>query len=238
MWAKRRSILFAVWIVALCVGLTASAQGSGDAAAGKKIFFDSGEDLDYPSCSLCHATVPTSQELAKTGHIRPAFPVYNTSQRGGWKNKPPSKKGPKSAGDAGNICVRAFQKRKKLPASDVADLNAFLASVSPGEAKPRKIKYAPKLPASLDGGNAAAGKKNVEAYCGGCHGKSDDHLQFELRKGRLKKRKVAMKVRGWIKDAKKKGGIRFKANNGQMSFFAKDRLPDKDLLDILAYLGK
>ena len=238
MQANRNSTFLVAWVVVVCAGLTVLAQDSGNADAGKKIFHDSGDDLEYPSCAHCHAVVSASEELAKTDHIRPAFPVYNTSQRGGWKNKPPSRKGPKSAGDAGNICVRAFQKRKKLPASDVADLNAFLASVSPGAAKPRKIKYAPKLPASLDGGDAAAGKKNVEAYCGGCHGKSDDHLQFELRKGRLKKRRVAMKVRGWIKDRKKKDGIRFKANNGMMSFFAKDRLPDKDLLHILAYIGK
>ena len=81
------------------------------------------------------------------------------------------------------------------------------------------------------------GQKKVQTYCGGCHGKSDDHLQSQLRAGRYNKQKVAMKVRGWIKD-KKTGKPRFKANNGMMSFFAKDRLPDKDLLDILAYLGK
>ena len=239
MRTNKHSTFLVAWVVAACAGLTVLGQDGGSADVGKKMFHDSGEDLDYPSCSHCHATVPAAEELAKTGHIKPAFPVHNTSKRGGWKNKAKSKKGaPQSAGNAGNICVRAFQKRKKLPASDVADLNAFLASVSPGAAKPRKIKYAPKLPASLDGGDAAAGKKNVEAYCGGCHGKSDDHLQFELRKGRLNKRRVAMKVRGWIKDSKKKGGIRFKAINGMMSFFAKNRLPDKDLLDILAYVGK
>ena len=242
MRTNRHSTFLVAWVVAACAGLAALGQDAGDADVGKKMFHDSGEDLDYPSCAHCHATVSAAEELAKTGHIRPAFPVYNTSGRGGWKNKPRSRKGaPQSAGDAGNICVRAFQKRKKLPASDVAHLNAFLATVSPGDATPRKILYGPKLPKSLDGGNAEAGKKKVETYCGGCHGKSDDHLQFELRKGRLKKKKVAMKARGWIKDKRKKkekGAIRFKADNGQMSFFAKDRLPDKDLLDILAYLGK
>ena len=237
MQIKRRSTFLVAWVVAAGAGLTVLAQDGGSADAGKTMFHDSGEDLDYPSCAHCHATVPASEELAKTDHIRPAFPVYNTSKRGSWKNKPPSEKGPKSAGDAGNICVRAFQKRTKLPAADVAALNAFLASVSPGEAKPRTIKYSPKVLTSFDGGDAEAGKKKIQIYCGGCHGPSDDDVQFELRKGKIKKMKVAMKVRGWVKD-KKKGGMRFKANNGQMSFFAKDRLPDKDLLDIIAYVGK
>jgi len=233
MLQARRFVVPVLFVFAVCVGLV-GAQGAGDAAAGKKIFTDSGEDLDYPSCAHCHATVDASKELEMTGHVRPAYPVFNTAGRGAWKNKPAGK-GPASAGDAGNICVRAFQKRKKLPASDVADLNAFLATVSPGEAEPRKIQYAPALPESLDGGNADEGRKKVEAYCGGCHGASDDHLQFELKPGRKPKLKVAMKVRGWVeKDGKRK----FQANNGMMSFFAKDRLPDEDLLDILAYVGR
>ncbi len=39
-------------------------------------------------------------------------------------------------------------------------------------------------------------------------------------------KKIAMKVRGWIKE----NGMRFKANNGMMSCFAKDRLPGSDRL--------
>jgi len=230
---NRTSLLLLVLVALLTAALTVSAQGGGSAEAGKKLFYDTGEDFDYPSCAHCHAIVDVKKELASTGHIRPAFPVFNTSGRGAWKNKPAGKLA--SAGDAGNICVGAFQKRKRLPEDKIADLNAFLATVSPGKAEPRKIKYAPKLPESLEGGDPAAGKKNVQTYCGGCHGKSDDHLQSELKAGKRPRIKVAMKVRGWVK---KKGKLRFKANNGMMSFFAKDRLPDKDLLDILAYLGK
>ena len=132
--------------------------------------------------------------------------------------------------------MRAFQKRKKLPAIQVADLNAFLATFSPGkDVKPRKIGYKPKVLTSFDGGNADAGKKNIVKYCAGCHGDTDDHIAFELKKGRVKKAKIASKVRGWIK---RKDKLVFKANNGMMSFFATDRLPDKDLLDIIAYVGK
>ena len=47
-----------------------------------------------------------------------------------------------------------------------------------------------------------------------------------------------MKVRGYIKDSKRKSGMRFKPNAGSMSFFAMNRLSDKDLLDIIAYIGK
>ena len=212
----------------------AVAQGGGDAAKGKRMFLDSGEDLDYPSCAHCHATVSARDEAKETKHIRPAYPVFDSSHRGAWKNKKQGAVG--SAADAGNFCVVAFQKRKKLPAGDLANLNAYLASVSPDkDVKPRKINYRPAIPKSLDGGDAKAGKGKVALYCGGCHGAGDEHIQFELKPKKKAKLKIAQKVRGY---ARKKGKITFAPNAGMMSFFAKDRLPDKDLLDILAYLGK
>ena len=237
----RRRFLVALLALLPAVGLialTAAAQAAGDPARGEKIFRDSGEDLDFPSCAHCHATIAADKEAKETGHVRPAFPVYDTSHRGAWKNSKPGK-GPASSGDAGNICVRAFQKRKKLPADQVADLNAFLQTLSPSkDVAPRRIRYAPALPGTFDGGDKARGKQRVQLHCGGCHGATDDHIQLTLKAGKRKKLAVAMKVRGWIKDKKAESGRRFKANNGMMSFFAKDRLPDADLLDILAYLGR
>jgi mono/diheme cytochrome c family protein len=231
-------VLAAFAVVVGVAGLQARAggEGEGDAEKGRKIYFETNE-LEFPSCAHCHATVPVDQELKQTGHIRPAFPVYDSSHRGAWKNQAAGKD-PKSAGDAGNICVKAFQKREKLEAAALADLNAFLLTVSPDkDVEPRKIHYAPKIPDKLDGGDAEAGAKKVQIYCATCHGKTDEHLQFELKPGRRDKRKVAMKVRGWVVD-KKTGKEKFKPNAGQMSFFAIDRLPDADLLDILAYVGK
>lgn len=226
-------------MILAAAGLFAMAvfAADGDIERGKKIFHGTGEDLDYPSCAHCHATVSAEDEL-KTGIVHSAFPVYNTSHRGAWKNK--KKGGVKSAAHAGRICTIAFQKRKKPGLNDeqLADLNAFLLSKSPSkDVKPRKIGYAPKLPASLDGGDAAKGKKNVEMFCSTCHGPSDDHLQSELKAGRGNKLKIAMKVRGYVTDRKTKKK-KFKANNGQMGFFAANRLSDEQLLDILAYLGK
>lgn len=213
-----------------------AAQDSRYALMGKKIFTDTG-DFDYPSCSHCHATVSVKEELKQTGKVKIAFPVFNTAHRGAYKNKKQGKY--PTSGDAGNTCVQAFQKRDKLPASDIANLNMFLLTVSPSkDVKPRKIKYAPRVLKNFDGADAARGKKNVEVFCSTCHGKTDDHIQFELRAGKFNKTRVAMKVRGYIKDSKKKSGMRFKPDAGQMSFFAMNRLSDKQLLDIIAYLGK
>jgi len=220
------------------VGLAASfAWAAGDVEKGRAIFNSTGEDFDYPSCANCHATVSAETELKETKHIRPAFPVFNTSHRGAWKNKKAGKL--PTAGDAGNICVKEFQKREKsLTASELEHLNAFLASVSPGtDVKPRKIMYAPKIPESLDGGDKDKGKVIVAQMCSVCHGPTDDHFQSELKPGRRKKMKVAMKVRGWITDKKTKK-LKFKADAGQMGFIAKNRLSDAQLLDVLAYLGK
>ncbi len=232
LWARP---LFVLGLV-LFVGLAASlALAAGDIEKGRKIFTGTGEDLDYPSCAHCHATVSPQTELKQTKRIRPAFPVFNTAHRGAWKNKKPGKL--KTAGDAGNTCVKAFQKREvSLTAAELENLNAFLASVSPGkDAKPRKIKYAPKIPKSLEGGNK--GKVIVAQMCSVCHGQSDDHIQSELKPGRRPKMKVAMKVRGWIRDRKTKK-LKFKADAGMMGFIAENRLSDAQLLDVLAYLGK
>ena len=234
--ASNRSII--ALGLAVVVGVAASvAWAAGDVEKGRKIFIGTGEDLDYPSCAHCHATVSPQEELSQTKHIRPAFPVHNTAHRGAWKNKKAGKV--KTAGDAGNICVRAFQKRKKgLTPDELANLNAYLASISPGkDVKPRKIGYAPKLPENLDGGDKENGKKIVAQTCLVCHGPSDDHIQSELKPGRRNKMKVAMKVRGWIRDKKTKK-LKFKANAGMMGFIATNRVSDQELLDVLAYLGK
>jgi mono/diheme cytochrome c family protein len=237
---KSNRTTLALGVALLAVAGFVSAQSAGDVEKGKKLFYDTG-DLEYPSCGHCHATVPVEEELKKNGKISIAFPVYNSAHRGSYKNshKKEDGKGPATSADAGNICVVAFQNRKKLPAADIAALNAFIASVSPDkDVKPRDIKYAPPVLESFEGGDAEAGKKNVAIYCSTCHGPTDDHLQFELKPGKAPKKKIAMKVRGYIKDAKRKSGMRFKPNAGQMSFFATNRLSDKDLLDIIAYLGK
>jgi mono/diheme cytochrome c family protein len=232
-----RSLLALIPPLVLLGGLTALAQGAGDIEKGRKMFVETGEEFDYPSCAHCHATVAPEEEAKSTGHIRPGFPVRDTAHRGAWKNK---KRGTlATAADAGNICVVAFQKRARLSPARLADLEAYLRANSPDrEVKPRKIGYNPALPASLDGGDAERGKKTVGLYCGGCHGKSDEHFAFNLRARSKKKRKVAMKVRGYIRDTRSESGMRFKPSSGMMSFFAKDRLPDRDLLDIIAYVGK
>ena len=229
----KRAGLLLFPILLLIAGLV-GAQGAGDAARGRKLFVDQG-DFDYPSCAHCHATVSVDQEIKKTGHVSIAFPVWNSHYRGAWKNIP-ADKGPKSSAEAGNFCVKAFQKREALPRQDLADLDAYIKTLSPDQnVKPRKIGYAPKLPENLDAGDPEAGKKKLLVYCDACHGKSDEHFQFELKPGKYKKLKIAMKVRGWVT---RKGKPVFKPNAGQMSFWARNRLSDKDLLDIIAYLRK
>lgn len=230
----RIGIVLGPVLIVVLAGLV-SAQGAGDAAAGKKLF-ENHNDFEYPSCSHCHATVSAEEELKKTGKVKIAFPVHNSSNRGAWKNKPAGKD-PTSPGWAGHTCAKAFQKIKGgLTKEQVANVDAYIKTVSPDkDVKPRKIKYAPKLPESLDGGDAEAGKKKIAVHCGTCHGASDDHLQFELKAGKFRKLKVANKVRGRYKI---KGEMKFAPYKGSMSFFAKNRLSDKDLLDIIAYLKK
>ena len=84
--ARTRPILVAGLV--LFVGLAASmAFAAGDVEKGRAIFTGTGEELEYPSCAQCHATVSAETELKQTKQLRPAYPVFNTSHRGAWKNK-------------------------------------------------------------------------------------------------------------------------------------------------------
>ena len=194
---------------------------------GRKIFLDTQGD-DYPSCADCHNTVPEAKETADAKHLGPGVTLFGAARRAGWRNRDTYR----NVADASQYCAKTWQERKNgFKAAQRTDLLAYLRSIGGTRALPRrKVKTKPKLTKDLGGGDAQRGKKIAIQYCGKCH--TDDGLSFKLEPHKKKKDLIARKVRGY--NAKRK----FKPQKGTMSYYTTQRLSDKDLRDIIAYLGK
>jgi mono/diheme cytochrome c family protein len=204
-------------------------EAKSPAERGRALFHDT-KGLEYPSCAMCHNLVPEAEERKKAKRLPPGVTLYGSAVRSGWRNRSTYA----DVGEASQTCAKLWQKRKKgLKAGQRADLVAFLKTLAPkGPLPMRKVQRTPKLLKESDGGDAELGKRLIGLHCSGCHGAKVDDFSSELKPNRLRKPVVARKVRGY--NAKGK----FKPQDGMMSYFTNDRLPDGDLKNILAYLGR
>ncbi|MHC4549030.1 MAG: c-type cytochrome [Planctomycetota bacterium] len=198
-------------------------------ARGRRLYLDT-QGLEYPSCAQCHSLLPAKDERKQAAHLGPGTTLFGAAVREGWRNMSTYA----DVGEASQRCAKYWQKRKGgLKPGQRADLVAFLKTQAPrGPLPRRKVERRPRLLESLAGGDAKRGARLVARYCTGCHNAADEALSFELKPRKKRKQLVARKVRGY--DAKNK----FKPQTGSMSYYTTDRLPDADLLDIIAYIGK
>jgi len=202
---------------------------SGDAVTrGEKVFRDRQDGL-YPSCADCHSLLPEEQE-AKAEHRGPGATLYGAAVREGWRNMNTFR----DVGEASQKCAKAWQKRKGgLDTGQAGDLGAFLRTHAPeGPLPKREVQRQPKLGKDLSGGDAEAGKRLAATWCVACHHEAEDALSFAFEPGKRKRDQVARKIRGYDS----KGA--FKPEEGSMSYFTNDRLPDDVLKHILAYVAK
>jgi mono/diheme cytochrome c family protein len=218
---------FGVLLALMILGL-ALADTTGSAERGEKLFHDRQEGL-YPSCADCHSLLPEEKE-EKAEHRGPAATLYGSAVREGWRNMNTFN----DVGDASQKCAKEWQKRKGgLDHDQRADLAAFLRKNAPeGPLPKREVQRRPTLLKDLTGGDADEGRKLVAIWCMGCHNQADDALSFPFEPGKRKRDQVARKVRGY--DANRA----FKPEEGSMSYFTNDRLPDDVLRHIVAYVGK
>jgi mono/diheme cytochrome c family protein len=202
---------------------------SDDAAKrGEALFRDRQEGL-YPSCADCHSLLPDEQE-AKAEQRGPGATLWGAAVREGWRNMNTFK----DVGEASRKCAQAWQKREKgLDAAQRKDLVAFLSKHAPAGPLPkREVGRQPKLLKDLAGGDPEEGKRLAAIWCMACHNEAEDALSFPFEPGKRKRDQVARKVRGY--DAKNA----FKPEEGSMSYYTNDRLPDDALKHILAYVAK
>ncbi|HEX5138420.1 MAG TPA: hypothetical protein VFY93_15700 [Planctomycetota bacterium] len=206
----------------------ALAEGDDPAARGERLFHDRQEGL-YPSCADCHSLLPEDKE-AEAEHRGPGATLFGAAVREGWRNMNTYK----DVGDASQKCAKSWQKRERgLNAAQRADLAAFLGKHAPeGTLPKREVQRQPKLGKDLAGGDPAEGRRLVTIWCVACHNEAEDALSFPFEPNKRKLDQVARKVRGY--DAKNA----FKPEEGSMSYFTNDRLPDDALKHILAYVAK
>lgn len=220
-----RRLLFAALLIGAVWAQDAAKQTAAE--RGRKLFNDTQDD-DYPSCADCHNVIPESEEAKKAKYLGPGVTLHGAARRAGWRNRDSFE----NVAEASQYCAKTWQERKNgLKAAQRADLLAYLKSIEGKKAlAKRKVKTKPKLLKEIGGGDAERGKKTAIRYCGRCH--QPDGLSFDLEPEKKKKDLVARKVRGY--NAKRK----FKPQKGTMSYYTIERLSDKDLRDIIAFLGK
>lgn len=218
--------------IVLLPGLFALGLAFADAGdpgeRGEKLFRDRQEGL-YPSCADCHSLLPEEKE-AKAEHKGPGATLYGAAVREGWRNMNTYR----DVGDASQKCAKSWQKREGgLDKAQQEGLVAFLKRHGPeGPLPKREVQKKPKLAKDLSGGDPEQGRRLVAMWCMSCHNEAEDAISFPFEPNKRKRDQVARKVRGY--DAKNA----FKPEEGSMSYYTNDRLPDDDLKHILAYVAK
>ena len=220
-------LLPALFVIATAWGEDKAPKTDPAVERGKKLFGER-EDEEYPSCADCHSVLPPDKEAKEAKFLGPGESLFGSARRAGWRNKDSYK----DVGEAAQYCAKTWQKKRKgLKAAALKDLVAYLKSVDGGKPLPmRKVERKPKLAKDISGGDAKNGEKLAKRYCAQCH--HPDGISFPLKKNGKKKDLILRKTRGY--DAKR----RFKPQRGTMAYYPTTRLSDKDLRDIIAYLGK
>lgn len=206
----------------------------GDASAGRK-YFETATVKNSMTCVTCHSfNEKDTMAVDGDGLIRAGFPIFASSHRSNIKNS-----GTNLAALGGNVCVIHFMGGESpgMPASDLANLDAFLKSGG-GRDHPtaNNIDY-PKstwtIPKSFDGGNAGRGQKLAVQTCITCHDVGDRKARFAKAGGPLEGgsykaeelNDLALQIRN--PDYK---------HNSEMPGYTDLRLSDQQLLDLIAWL--
>jgi mono/diheme cytochrome c family protein len=197
-------------------------------AEGQAVFAMPLSDGNSFACATCHAL----SEPSPDGLRRPGHPIGDATRRSQWKNG-------KAATflDAVNSCVTEWMVAPAWQPSDprFVALRSFLDSQAP-EGPAADLSYEIVLPPSdLGGGDFARGRSTFNQSCVVCHG--NDGL------GTLRGPKVAGSLRlpEYIASRIRTSGSTRSAvysglTGGVMPFWAKDRLSDAEVRDLVAFV--
>ncbi len=204
-----------------------------DASEGRFLFFDPGVGKNGVSCATCHAIV---EHEAKDGDglIRAGGTMFGVAKRKYWRGDQKRTAYPTLA-DAVDVCVQMFQGGNALQGRERLAMDAFLKSISPKA--DNAVQIEPELEADLDyarekymGGDADAGRALFYKACSSCHPRGGEGVGPAIRGKSVAD--VAKKVRegnGLIRGARK--------DTEWMPFYGANRLKDKQLADIAAWVS-
>lgn len=222
------------WLaLASIAALAACSQNSSmdsrsDHTSGQAVFENPLSDGNSFACATCHALSEPSLDALR----RPGHPIGDATRRSRWKNG-------KAATflDAVNSCVTEWMVAPAWKPSEprFGALRSFLDSQAPeGPAADLAYEIVPP-PSDLSGGDIERGRSTFNESCVVCHG--NDGL------GTSRGPKVAGSIRlpQYIAGRIRMSGSTSSAvypglTGGVMPFWAKDRLSDAEVRDLVAFI--
>jgi mono/diheme cytochrome c family protein len=200
----------------------------GEHALGQAVYEKPLSDGNSFACGTCHAL----HEPSADGLRRPAHPIGGATRRSRWKNGKAS-----TFLDAVNSCVTEWMVAPAWSATEprFVALRDFLDAQTPaGSAADLDYEIVPP-PSDVKGGDAMRGKSTFNQSCVLCHGR--DGL------GTIRGPKVAGSIRlpeyvaGRIRlSGSQTSSVYIGLTGGVMPFWAKDRLSDAEVKDLVAFV--
>jgi hypothetical protein len=208
----------------------------GDAKAGEDYFYNQMYD-SFMTCAGCHSFDADDTMTTDAGeHTRPGVSVWGSANRDNIKGR-----GSEIAALGGDVCVPYWMggPEEGMTAQELANLQAFLETGG-GADHPTSANIAYKertytIPETLAGGDPERGEKMAIKYCVTCHEIGENEPLTGDVGERLSPDKVPTKFLGKLAARIRDQG---KKNNEWMPGFPDQRMPEQDLLDILAWFEK
>ena len=233
----RDKLIMLMSVLVVVGGFAAKLVGQdADLLAGKRLFRSTEISDSGLTCWHCHANF--NEKKTPDDYVRPGHPMYNVGFRSGFHNW--EGKQVQSLEDAISACMARWMTQrnekgyngKPAPGHRVRQLSAYLKSeeISP-ELKSKAIEPLKddKLPSDrmLALGEAAFGGMVYRQSCLICHKDEGTGPAPSLIRNGYSRYQIAKKVRGLGKTG---------LNGLLMPPFSKDRLSDRQLLNVVAYV--
>ncbi|MBS12446.1 MAG: hypothetical protein CME19_12675 [Gemmatimonadetes bacterium] len=234
---KNKWLLWVLSGALLCLAFAAGLPAKdADLVAGKRLFRSAEISETGLMCWHCHADF--NEKKTPDSYVRPGHPMYNVGHKSKyrrWDGAPLQ-----TIDDAIASCMIRWMTKRKPASYDgepaqkhhVRQLVAYLQSeeLSPEQkSKPLEPIVDDKMPSDrmLSLGDASFGGVVFRQSCGICHKTEGTGPAPSLIRNGYSRYQIAKKVRGL--DEKGLNGLR-------MPLFSKDRLSDRQLLNVVAYV--
>ncbi|MBI2372537.1 MAG: c-type cytochrome [Deltaproteobacteria bacterium] len=203
-----------------------------DVARGRQLFHDPGLGRAGVACGSCHSTV-ADEDKEGDGLIRAGHTLFGVAKRAHWRGDT-RRSAYRDVGQAADACASVFM-GAELGATEKRAIAAFLGSISPKPSAP--VTIVPGLEASKDykrdkytNGDVTRGRALFFRACHACHPHGDQGIGPTLFGT------AAETTAMWVREGN--GLLRGKRDPKAWSpFYGRDRLSDKDVADIAAFVA-
>jgi mono/diheme cytochrome c family protein len=201
---------------------------TGDQDLGRALFEKPLEDGNSFACATCHAL----HEPSADGLRRPGHAIGDSTRRTSWKNGKVT-----TFLAAVNSCLDEWMIAPTWSATDPSflALRAFLDAQARVTRAPDVTFEIVPPPADVGGGDVARGRATFDRTCVVCHGAGgtgSDRGPKVARSARAASY-IATRIRN---SGSKKSAVYGELTGGVMPFWAKDRLDDDEVRDLVAFL--